>query len=94
MVQENDSLKVNSDNHLDDCTSSSCNDNAMDAHAINDIIMTYICEGTFDLRIYVIIISPYLRDQSITGWYQSPGSHIFSTTIQHTNGILICNWSA
>jgi len=43
MVQGNDSLEVNSDTHLDDCASSSSNDNAMDAHAINDIIITYIC---------------------------------------------------
>jgi len=33
-------------------------------------------------------------DQGITGWYQSLGSHIFSTTSRHINVKLIYNWSA
>ena len=35
MVQENDSLQVNSDTQLVDCASSSCDDNAMDAHTLS-----------------------------------------------------------
>ena len=31
MVQGNDSLEVNSDTHLDDCASSSCSDDYVDA---------------------------------------------------------------
>ena len=37
MVQGNDSLEVILDSHLDDCTSTSNNDNdSMDAHMLND----------------------------------------------------------
>jgi len=32
--------------------------------------------GYFDLRKYVAVMSLYLRDWGITGWYQNLGSHI------------------
>ena len=35
MVQGNDSLEIISDTQLDDSASSSCDDNAIDAHALN-----------------------------------------------------------
>ena len=43
MVQKNDSLEVISDT-LDDSASSSCNDNAMDAHALNEKLSMF-CEN-------------------------------------------------
>ena len=36
IVQGNDSLKVISDTQLDDCASSSCDNNGIDAHALNE----------------------------------------------------------
>ena len=36
MVQENDSLEVYSDTHLDDCASSSDDHDSIDAHALNE----------------------------------------------------------
>ena len=36
MVQENDSLEVHSDTHLDDSVNSSCDNNTIDAHALNE----------------------------------------------------------
>ena len=36
MVQGIDSLEVKSDTHLDDNASSSCDENAMNAHALNE----------------------------------------------------------
>jgi len=56
--------------------------------------LAYICEGISALRIYVTVTSPYPRDQGITGWYQSLGSQIFSTTSWQINDILICSWRA
>jgi len=56
--------------------------------------LTYIREGIFDLRIYVAVTSPYPRDRGFTGWYQSLGSHILSTSRRQINGKEICNWNA
>jgi len=56
--------------------------------------LAYICESIFDLRIYVTVRSPYPRDQGVTGWYQSLGSYIFSTSRWQINGKKICNWNA
>jgi len=47
MVQGNDSLEVKSDIHLDDCASSSCDDNAMDAHALNEDLSIF-CENLLE----------------------------------------------
>ena len=44
MVQVNDSLEVNLDTHLNDCASSSIDDNAMDAHALNEELSIF-CEN-------------------------------------------------
>ena len=44
MVQGNDSLEVNSDTHLNDSASPSCDDNAMDAHALNEELSMF-CEN-------------------------------------------------
>jgi len=43
-------------------------------------MLRVICEGIFDLCIYVAVTSPYPRDWGGTVWYQSLGSHIFSTS--------------
>ena len=53
--------------------------------------LAYIRKGTYDLRIYVAVMSPFPRDRGVTGWYQSLGSHTYSTIKQQINGILICN---
>jgi len=58
------------------------------------MLSVYIYEGIFALRIYVAITSPYPWDPGVTSWYQSLGSHIFSTTSWQINDILICNWRA
>ena len=42
MVQENDSLEVTLDSHLDDCTSSFNNDNAMDAYVLNEELSMFV----------------------------------------------------
>jgi len=48
MVQENDSLEVHSDTHLDDNTSSSNDDHdSMDAHALNEEL-SLICENLLE----------------------------------------------
>jgi len=44
IVQGNDSLEVISDTHLDDSASSSIDDNAMDAHALNEELSIF-CEN-------------------------------------------------
>ena len=44
MVQENESLEIHSDTHLDDSASSSCDENAMDAHALNEELFMF-CEN-------------------------------------------------
>ena len=44
MVQGNDSLKVTSDTHLDDCASSSCSDDYVDADALNEEL-SIVCEN-------------------------------------------------
>ena len=44
MVQENDSLKVHLDTQLDDSASSSCDDNTIDVHALNEEI-SLVCEN-------------------------------------------------
>ena len=44
VVQENDSLEIHSDTHLDDSTSSSNDDNTMDAHALNEELSMF-CEN-------------------------------------------------
>jgi len=44
MVQGNDSHEVNSDTHLDDSVSSSCDDNAIDAHTLNEELSMF-CEN-------------------------------------------------
>jgi len=44
MVQENDSLEVTSDTQLDDYASSSCDNNATDAHALNEKLFMF-CEN-------------------------------------------------
>ena len=44
MVQGNDSLKVNSDTHLDDCASSSNDHDSMDAHTLNEELFMF-CEN-------------------------------------------------
>ena len=41
---------------------------------------------------YVIVMSLYPWDRGTTGWYQSLGSHTFSTASQQINVGLICNW--
>ena len=41
MVQENDSLEVNLDSHLEDYDSSSFDDNAMDTHALNEELFMF-----------------------------------------------------
>ena len=43
MIQGNDSLEKNSDTELDDSASSSCNDNDMDAHVLNEELSLF-CE--------------------------------------------------
>jgi len=50
-----------------------------------------IYEGIFALCIYVAVTSLYPRDRGVTGWYQSLGSHIFSTNSRQINGKEICN---
>ena len=47
MVQENDSLELNSDTQLDDCASRSCDNNAINAHTLN-----HVCEH--DEYVYVV----------------------------------------
>ena len=37
---------------------------------------------------------PYPPDRGITGWYQSLGSDILSTTSWQINDVLICSWRA
>ena len=37
-------------------------------------------QGIFALRMYIAIASPYMRDQGITEWYQSLGSHLVGVT--------------
>ena len=44
MIQGNDSLEVTSDTHLDDCASSSNDDNAIDAYALNEELFIF-CEN-------------------------------------------------
>ena len=44
MVQGNDSLEVISDTQLDDCATSSCDDNAMDVYALNEELSLF-CEN-------------------------------------------------
>ena len=44
MVQGNDSLEINSDTQIDDFASSSIDDNAMDAHALNEELSIF-CEN-------------------------------------------------
>ena len=44
IVQGIDSLEVTSDTHLDDCANSSNDDNAMDAHALNEELFVF-CEN-------------------------------------------------
>ena len=44
MVQEIDSLEVISDTQVDDYASSSCDDNAMDAHTLNEELSLF-CEN-------------------------------------------------
>ena len=44
MVQGNDSLEINSDTYLDNCTSSSNDDNAMDADTLNEELSIF-CEN-------------------------------------------------
>ena len=44
MVQGIDSLEVTSDTHLDNCASSLNNDNAMDAHVLNEELSMF-CEN-------------------------------------------------
>ena len=56
--------------------------------------LTYICEDISALCMYVTVTSLYTWDWGVTGWYQSLGSHIFSTTSRQINVILIYNWSA
>jgi len=43
MVQGIDSLKIHSDAHLNDSSSSSCDNNVMDAHALNEELSMF-CE--------------------------------------------------
>ena len=47
MVQENDSLEVNLDTHLDDSASSSNDDHVMDAHALNEEL-SMLCENLLE----------------------------------------------
>ena len=47
MVQGNDSLEVNSDTHLDDCASSSCSDDYVDADALNEEL-SLVCENLLE----------------------------------------------
>ena len=56
--------------------------------------LVYLCDGIFTLCIYVVVTSSYPLDRGVTGWYQSVGSHIFSTTNRQINGKEICNWNA
>jgi len=42
-------------------------------------MLSIYIEGISDLRIHVAVTSLYLRDQDVTGWYHSLGSHILST---------------
>jgi len=32
-------------------------------------MLSDICDGIFDLRIYIAVMSPYPWDQGVTGWY-------------------------
>jgi len=41
---------------------------------------------------YVAVGTPYPRERGATGWYQSLGSHTFSTASLQINVGLICNW--
>ena len=47
MVLGNDSLEVNSDTHLDDCASSSCSDDYVDADALNEELSLF-CENLLE----------------------------------------------
>jgi len=42
MVKGNDSLEVISDTHLDDSASSSCDNNAIDAHDLNEELFMFL----------------------------------------------------
>ena len=44
MVQGIDSLEVKSDTHLENCVSSSCDNNIIDAHALNEELFMF-CEN-------------------------------------------------
>jgi len=55
--------------------------------------LAYIREGISNLRIYVAVTSSYPRDRGVTGWYQSLGSHILSTSRWQINGKEVCNWN-
>jgi len=50
--------------------------------------------GYFHLRLYVIVTFLCPWDRGVTGWYQSLGSHIYSTTSRQINGKENCNWNA
>ena len=54
--------------------------------------LAYIRDGTIALRMYVVVASPYLPGSGVTGWYQSLGSHTFSTASLQINIGLICDW--
>ena len=56
--------------------------------------LVYIYKGNSALHIYITVTSPYPWDRGVTGWHQSLGSHLFSTTNRQINVILICTWSA
>ena len=57
-------------------------------------MLSIYIEGISDLRIHVAVTSLYLRDQDVTGWHHSLGSHILSTTSRQINGKEICKWNA
>ena len=54
--------------------------------------LAYIHNGTIALRMYVTVVSPYPWDRGATCWYQSLGSHTFSTASLQINVGLIYNW--
>jgi len=49
---------------------------------------------TIPLRMYVAVAFPYPPDRGATGWYQSLGSNILSTTSWQINDVLIYSWRA
>ena len=63
MVQGNDSLEVILDTYLDDCTSSSCDDNAMDAHVLNEELSIF-CENLLEKYKLLKKKSPKLKGEN------------------------------